>query len=95
MPVRGTTAWQHAIIMKKVINRDEGGWGNATSSGTHFVMCAYSYCEKAGYEMYKVRVATHKAGQEPRYMNYVFCSQTCKDNWLEELRRLRYRAEGG
>jgi hypothetical protein len=93
MPVRGTTAWRHAIVMKKVINRDEGGWGNPTSSGTHYVLCAYSACEKDGYEMYKVRVATHADGYEERYMNYVFCSQSHKEAWLDEWRHTKHLAE--
>jgi hypothetical protein len=93
MPVRGTTAYRHAIIQKKVINRDEGGWGTPTSSGTHYVMCAWSYCENDGYDMYKVRVATHEQGYEERYMNYVFCSQSHKDKWVDEWRHQMHLAE--
>lgn len=91
MPVRGTTAWQHAIVQKKVINRDEGGWGTATSSGTHYVMCAWSDCEKPGYEIFKIRMRTHAPhirDDDPfnaRFMHYVFCSEKCKQHWLDEL----------
>lgn len=91
MPVRGTTAWRHAIIQKKVINRDEGGWLASTSSGTHYVMCAWSDCEKPGYEMFKVRERTHAPNirdddlWNARFINYVFCSETCKQHWLDEL----------
>lgn len=90
MPVRGTTAWEHAIIQKKVINLDEGGWGTPTNSGTHFVMCSWSDCENPGYELYKVRVATHKEGYEERFMNYVFCCERHKLWWIDEVRRMRY-----
>jgi hypothetical protein len=93
MPVRGTTAWQHAITMKKVINRDEGGDGRVTSSGTHYVMCAYGACEKDAFDLYKVRVATHEKGYEERWMNYVFCSQSCKEQWLKEWRHTMSLAE--
>jgi hypothetical protein len=87
MPVRGTTAWQHAKIQKKIINRDEGGDGRVTSSGTHYVICAWSYCENDATEIFKVRVATHEEkypGAEERFMNYAFCSERCKQHWLDE-----------
>ena len=94
MPVRGTTAWQHAIHAKKIINRDEGGDGRVTSSGTHYVMCAWSYCENDATELYKVRVNQAKPGHEEKIMNYAFCSERCKHHWLEELARARRREEG-
>lgn len=85
MPVRGTTEYRHAIIQKKVINLDHGGNRN--------VMCAWSYCEKDGYEMYKVRVRDSAIGAPLKYLYYVFCSQTCKDHWLDELRDMKHRNE--
>lgn len=93
MPVRGTTAWKHAIIEKKIINRDEGGNGRVTSSGTHYVMCAYGWCENDALEMYKVRIATHAPGYEERYMHYAFCSQKCKERWLDDWRRTMANSE--
>lgn len=83
MPVRGTTEYRHAIIQKKVINHDRGG--------TH-VMCAWSYCEKDGYEMYHIRVRDSAPGQPLKYLHYVFCSQTCKDHWIDELMRIKRAA---
>jgi hypothetical protein len=89
MSVRGTTRWQHARIEKRVINRDEGGNGTVTSSGTHYVICAFGQCDNDGYELYKVRINTAENGWEPRYMNYVFCSEKCKQAWLDELHKAR------
>lgn len=87
MTVRGTTAWQHGIAQKKVINHDRGGT---------YVMCAWLDCEKPGYELYKVRVRTHSdkyAATDERVMNYVFCSERCKHHWLEDWRRSMRQAE--
>jgi hypothetical protein len=81
MPVRGTT---HARIQKRVINRDEGGDGRVTSSGTHYVLCAFGPCDKDGYELYKVRVNDAAPTAAPRYMNFVFCSEKCKQHWLDD-----------
>lgn len=89
MPVRGSSAWQHARIQKKVINRDEGGWGSVTSSGTHYVICAWNDCDNDATELYKVRVPTHEKGYEERWMNYAFCSERCKEHWLDDWRRNR------
>jgi len=86
MPLRGTTEWMHARHQKRVINRDQGGDGTVTSSGTHYVICAWSDCDKDGYENFKVRVKTHSDGAEERYMNYVFCSERCKQYWLNDVR---------
>lgn len=83
--VRGTTAYRHAIIEKKIINRDEGGWGTVTSSGTHYVICAWSDCLKDATTLYGIRVATHRPGAEERWMNYTFCSERHKQYWLDEL----------
>lgn len=91
MTVRGTTRWKHAIVQKKIINRDEGGDGTPTSSGTHYVMCAWSDCEKPGYELFKVRTRTHAGhirDDDPwnsRFVHYVFCSEKCKQLWLDEV----------
>lgn len=92
MPTRGTSRWQHAINEKRVINRDEGGWGSVTSSGTHYVICAWSDCDNDATELYKIRVATHEEtypGAEERFMNYVFCSERHKQYWLDDCYRNR------
>ena len=91
MPVRGTTRWQHAIIEKKIINRDEGGDGRVTASGTHYVICAYGACERDATTVHEVRVNTARRGYEPRIMHYAFCSEKCKDAWLWEWQRTRPR----
>lgn len=93
MPVRDTTAWRHAIISKKIINRDEGGDGRVTSSGTHYVMCAWSYCENDATTLYEVRAKTHEEGYEERWMHYAFCSEKCKQRWLDDVFRARHNAE--
>jgi hypothetical protein len=89
VPVRGSTAWQHARIQKRIINRDEGGDGRVTSSGTHYTLCAWSDCDKDGLELYKVRITQSVSGNEPRFMNYVFCGERHKQHWLDDLRRNR------
>ena len=89
MPVRGTTRWQHARIEKRVINLDEGGNGRVTESGTHYVMCAWNPCDNDGFTLYSVRVHLHEQGYEERYMNYVFCSEKCKQHWLDDNWRNR------
>ena len=91
MPVRGSTKWEHAKIEKKVINRDEGGWGSVTSSGTHYVICAFGLCDKDATTVHETRVRTHEIGYEERYMHYAFCSDKCKQAWLDELARARGR----
>jgi len=91
MAVRGTTAWQHARVEKRVINRDEGGYGRVTSSGTHYVICAWAPCDKDGYELYKCRETTAAPGHPPVFIHYVFCSEKCKNAWLEEWRKQRPR----
>lgn len=85
MPVRDTTAWKHAIIQKKIINRDEGGDGRVTNSGTHYVICAWSDCMNDATTLYQVRAKTHADGYEERWMTYAFCSEKCKQHWLDEL----------
>jgi hypothetical protein len=89
--VRGTTRWQHAIHEKKIINRDEGGWGRVTSSGTHYLMCAYNTCENDATTLNEVRVRTNKEGYEDRIMHYAFCSEKCKEQWLREWRNTQPR----
>lgn len=78
MTVRGTTAHRHAVIQKKVINRDSG-------DGRH-IICAWDTCELDGYELYKIRVNTAEDGYEVRYMHYVFCSERHKQYWLANCR---------
>jgi hypothetical protein len=91
-PVRGTTAWKHAIIQKKIINRDEGGNGRVTSSGTHYVICAWSDCENDATTVYETRVHNHAShvpcdSRDGRHMTYAFCSERHKQMWLDEARR--------
>jgi hypothetical protein len=77
MPVRGTTAWQHAIIQKKIINNDRGGT---------YVMCAWLDCENDACSVFQVRERTHANAYEStdaRYVIYAFCSEKCKQYWLE------------
>jgi hypothetical protein len=78
MPVRGTTAWQHGIIQKKVINHDSG-------TGRH-IICAWDTCTNDGVEMHKVRTNTGAPGEQKRYMDYVFCSERHKMYWVEQAR---------
>ncbi len=78
MTVRGTTAWNHARLMRKIINHDSG-------TGRH-IICSWDTCENDGFELYKVRVNTAQEGYEKRYMHYVFCSERHKQYWLENVR---------
>ena len=91
--VRGSSGWRHARNQRKVINRDEGGWGTVTSSGTHYVICAWSDCMNDATELYKVRAKTHTESYEERIMNYVFCSERCKQHWLDDLQVARRNSE--
>jgi hypothetical protein len=76
MPVRDSTEWRHAIIQKKVFNFD--AWDPRA------IICAWSDCEKPGYEMHKV--VSHQGVQRgERTMNYVFCSDAHKRYWVDEL----------
>lgn len=77
MPIRGTSAWRHAIIQKKVINHDRGGT---------YVICAWDTCEKTGYENNKVVVHEGKSGQEAKDITYVFCTERHKYYWLASIR---------
>ncbi len=74
MPVRGTTAWQHAIIQKKIINHDRGGT---------YVMCAWLDCERDACTLFRIRVNTAADGHPANYRTYAFCSEKCKQYWLE------------
>jgi hypothetical protein len=78
MPVRGTTRWQHAIVMKKVINLDH--------AGDRHVMCAWDDCERDGYEAHKVVSNDAAPGYEPKYMTYVFCSDRHRAYWINSVR---------
>jgi hypothetical protein len=75
--VRDTTRGRHAIIQRKIINHDSG-------TGRH-ILCSWSDCELDGFELYKVRVKTGNA-DDPRYMNYVFCTERHKQYWLNDVR---------
>lgn len=89
MPVRGSTAWQHARLEKRIINRDEGGDGRTTTSGTHYVLCAWLDCSNDALTTNNIRVKTHEENYEERWMNYAFCSERCKEHWLDDYRRNR------
>jgi len=81
MTVRGTT---HARIQKKVFNFD--AWDPRK------IMCAWNPCDNDGYELYKV--VTHQGNLKgERTMNYIFCSEKCKQAWLDELTRNRRRSD--
>ena len=83
--VRGTSRYRHAINQKKVWNFD--AWDPRA------VMCAWLDCLNPGYELYKV--VTHLGVERgERTMNYVFCSERCKQHWLDELFKMRHHAEG-
>jgi hypothetical protein len=73
--VRGT---RHALIQRKVINHDRGGT---------FIMCAWSDCDRDGYELYKV--TSHEHAQSiacdsslAKHISYVFCSERHKQYWV-------------
>jgi hypothetical protein len=87
--VRGTSRWQHARNEKRIINRDEGGDGRTTSSGTHYVLCAWLDCTNDGLELYKVISHTHADGYEERNMHYAFCCEKHKQYWLDDIARNR------
>lgn len=78
MPVRGTTAWKHAIHQRKVINHDRGGT---------YVMCAWDTCEKPGYEMFKCVEHDNANGYEPKRINYVFCSERHRQYFIHSTVR--------
>jgi hypothetical protein len=84
MPVRGTTAWQHGIAQKKVFNFD--AWDPRA------IVCAWLDCENPGYELYKLVVHLGVVRGE-RTMNYVFCSEKCKQHWLDDYYRGHRDAE--
>lgn len=86
MPVRDSTQWRHARIQKKIINLDNGGDGRVTEGGTHYVLCAWLDCTNDAFELFKVRIRETKEGHEPRYINYAFCSERCKQYWLHDSR---------
>jgi hypothetical protein len=76
MTVRGTTAWRHAILQKKVINHDRGGT---------YVMCAWDTCERDGYEMYKA--IEHQSSASGGDVTFVFCSERHKQYFLHSTVR--------
>lgn len=78
MPVRGTTAWEHAIIHKKIINYDRGGT---------YVLCAWDTCDKPGYEMYKCVEHDNKSGYEDKTITYVFCTERHRQYFIHSVMR--------
>lgn len=78
MPVRDTTRWKHAIIQRKVINLDH--------AGDRYICCAWDDCEKDGYETNKVRVNTAAPGEDPNYIQYVFCTERHRQYWIHSIR---------
>jgi len=73
MPVRGTTAWQHARLARKIINHDRGGT---------YVMCAWLDCENDACTLFTVRVNTANPSEPPNFRTYGFCTEKCKQYWL-------------
>lgn len=61
-------------IYKKVLSWDSGLW----------ILCAWDICDKEGVEMYKVRVGdgVDEYTGEPKYIQYVFCSERHKMYWV-------------
>jgi len=76
MPVRGTTAWNHAIVEKKVINHDRGGT---------FVLCAWDTCERHGYETNKCVERISRPGQPLLTITYVFCTERHKQYFVNSI----------
>jgi hypothetical protein len=74
--VRGTTAWSHAIVQKKVINHDRGGT---------FVMCGWDTCELPGYENNKCVVHEGVNGNV-RDITYIFCTERHRQYWINSVR---------
>ena len=52
MPVRGSTEWQHARVMRKVVNLDSG-------TGRKIV-CGFADCERDGFENFKIVQHEHQ-----------------------------------
>jgi hypothetical protein len=78
MAVRGSTAWRHAILEKKVINHDRGGT---------YVLCAWDTCERPGLECNKVVENDAAPGRERREINYVFCSERHRQYFIHSTVR--------
>lgn len=83
MPIRGTT---HAIIQKKVINRDHDDGKK--------VMCAWDTCTNDGYEINKVRANDAADGQPPKYIQYVFCCERHRQYWINSTVKYGYLPSG-
>jgi hypothetical protein len=71
VPVRGTTAWRHARLERKVVATEGRG---SPVTGTK-VFCAWDDCDRDGFELYKVVVNYAKPGFRPYVTRYVFCSE--------------------
>jgi hypothetical protein len=64
------TAWQHAIVHKKVLSRDSERW----------LICCWDTCDNDGYELYKAIFHDHPKGMNcnsplATHLNYVFCCE--------------------
>lgn len=68
---------EHAIIQKKVINRD--AWGDRK------IVCAWDDCERDGFDLYKCRVNYGTPGY-PQVVRYVFCSERHRQYWIHSHR---------
>jgi hypothetical protein len=49
-------------------------------------MCAWDTCERDAFEMYKVRTNDAAPGYPPSYYDYIFCSDSHKGYWLNNMR---------
>jgi hypothetical protein len=70
VPVRGTTAWHHARLERKVIVNE----GRHEATGTR-IFCAWDDCDRDAYDLYKLVVNYAKSGFPPYRTTYAFCSE--------------------
>ena len=63
---------------KRVINLD--------AHGERAITCAWDECDRAGYELHKVRV-NYGSAEVPAVTNYVFCSERHKQYFIHSHRR--------
>lgn len=73
--------WEHARVMKPVINLDQGG-----DRGDGHIMCAWDTCTNQGYELFKVVVNDAKPGYPDNLIRYVFCKESHKMYWVHSHR---------
>lgn len=87
MPVRGSSAWQHARIHRKIIiNEDE-----STGQRGEKIYCAWEDCDEDAYHLYKVRVnygmdGPARYGGQPYNTWYAFCSERHRQYFINSHR---------